>query len=218
MIIRLSTLRLSVLPLLAALAVIWSGLPAGSAVDHKDHKDHKAGDDPKHAHSGDPIKAEEHQALFDLVDDHDATHIAVASGNWGDPKTWDKNTVPADGSRVVIPANRTVTVQGQHDKSKVDWLRVDGTLRFDHKVNTSLKVVTLVGNVKSTIEIGTEKDRIASGVSARLILGDRGDRDAASRKRDPYDLSGGFLAHGRVRIFGGRVHQPRHAGCRSEGR
>ncbi len=120
-----------------------------------------------------------------MVNDHDATHVAVASGNCGAPKTWDKNTVPAGGSRVVIPASRTVPVQGQHDKARVNWLRVDGTLRFDPKVNTSLKVVTLVGNFKSTIEIGTEKDRVEAGVAARLILGDRGARDAAMRKRDP---------------------------------
>jgi hypothetical protein len=186
--------KMSVLALLVAVAFAWSGLPVGSAVDHKDHK---ASDDHKHAHPGDPIKAEEHQALFDLVADGEATHIAVASGNWGDPKTWDKNAVPADGARVIIPSNRTVTVAGQHDKSRVDWLRVDGTLRFDPKVNTSLKVVTLVGNVKSTIEIGTEKERIESGVTARLILGDRGQRNDSMRKRDPYDLSGGLLAHGR---------------------
>ncbi len=191
--------NLGVLALLSAAAFAWSELPRSLALDQKDHH---AADDPKHAHPGDPIKAEEHQALFELVNDGDATHVAVASGDWGDAKTWDKNSVPADGARVIIPVNRTVTVRGLHDNSKVDWLRVDGALRFDPKVNTSLKVVTLVGNVKSTIEIGTEKERIDPKVTAKLILGDRGDRDAAQRKRDPYDLSGGLLAHGKVRIFG----------------
>ena len=84
----------------------------------------------------------------------------------------------------------------------MDWLRVDGTLRFDPKANTALKVVTLVGNVGSTIEIGTEKERIQADKVARLILGDRGERNDAQRKLDPYDLTGGLLAHGRVRLFG----------------
>jgi hypothetical protein len=97
----------AVLAVLAAVVVTWAGLSVGSAVDHKDHKDHKASDDPKHAHPGDPIKAEEHQALFALVDDCDATHIAVASGNWGDPKTWDKNAVPGDGVLVPCPRGRS---------------------------------------------------------------------------------------------------------------
>jgi RNA polymerase sigma factor (sigma-70 family) len=160
---------------------------------------------PKHehpAHPGDPVKAEEHSALFDLVDDCSATHVARADGTWGDPKTWDKGTVPGNAARVIIPRERTVTVAGMHDKERVDWLRVDGTLRFDPKADTALKVVTLVGNVKSTIEIGNEKERIQAGKSARLILGDRGERNEAQRQRDPYDLSGGLLSHGRVRIFG----------------
>ena len=38
--------------------------------------------------------------------------------------------------------------------------------------------------------------------TARLILGDRGERDEAHRRRDPYDLGGGLLFHGRVRMFG----------------
>jgi hypothetical protein len=160
---------------------------------------------PKHdhlAHPGDPVKQEEHTALFDLVEDYDATHVAVASGAWGDPKTWDKAAVPGAGARVVIPKEHTVTVAALHDKERVDWIRVDGTLRFDPKANTALKVITLVENVKGTIEIGTEKERIRPDKSARLILGDRGVRDGAQRKRDPYDLSGGLLAHGRVRVCG----------------
>jgi hypothetical protein len=154
------------------------------------------------AHPGDPVKQEEHTALFDLVTDKQATHVAVANGNWGDAKTWNKGTVPGAGSKVVIPKERTVTVAATYDRDRLDWLRVDGTLRVDPKVNTSLNVITLVGNVGSTIEIGTEKERIQSGKSARLILGDRGERNEAMRDRDPYDLGGGLLSHGKVRIFG----------------
>src|SRR5205823_459067 len=57
-------------------------------------------------------------------------------------------------------------------------------------------------NTTSTIEIGTEKERIQPGKVARLILADRGERKEAQRQRDPYDLGGGLLSHGRVRIFG----------------
>jgi RNA polymerase sigma factor (sigma-70 family) len=175
--------------LVAALMVLGYGIPAAPQHDHP-------------AHPGDPVKQEEHSALFDLVNDCDATHKAVADGAWGDPKTWDKGTVPGAEARVIIPKERTVTVAAVHDKDRVDWVRVDGLLRFDPKTDTALKVVTLVGNVKSQIEIGTEKDRIQAGKTARLILGDRGERNEAQRTRDPYDLSGGLLSHGRVRIFG----------------
>jgi hypothetical protein len=161
-----------------------------------------SGHDHHHAHPGDPVKQEEHSALFDLVADSLATHTAVADGLWGDPNTWDRKSVPGADARVIIPEKRTVTVAGLHDRERLDWLRVDGTLRFDPRADTALKVVTLVGNVKSTLEIGTEKERIHADRTARLILGDRGERDDAQRQRDPYDLSGGLLSHGRVRMFG----------------
>ncbi len=175
--------------LLAVLAAVSYAVLA--APDHAHH----------HAHPGDPVKQEEHSALFDLVSDGQATHVAVTDGAWGDPKTWDKKSVPGAGARVVVPEKLAVTVSGVHDKDRLDWLRVDGTLRFDPKADTALKVVTLVGNVKSTLEIGTEKERVHADKTARLILGDRGEREA-QRQRDPYDLSGALLSHGRVRIFG----------------
>jgi G8 domain len=154
------------------------------------------------AHPGDAVKQEEHAALFDLVDDEAATHKAVASGAWGDRRTWNVGTVPGSGARVVIPKGRSVTVEARHDQARLDWLRVDGTLRFDPKVDTGLKVITLVGNTASTIEIGTEKERVHADKVARLILGDRGARDDAMRQRDPFDLGGGLLSHGRVLIHG----------------
>jgi len=160
------------------------------------------GHDHHHAHPGDPVKQEEHSALFDLVADDQATHVAVADGAWGDANTWNKKSVPDHGARVIIPEKRTVTVTGVYDKDRLDWLRVDGTLRFDPRADTALKVVTLVGNVKSTLEIGTEKERIQADRTARLILGDRGERNEVQRQSDPYDISGGLLSHGRVRIFG----------------
>ncbi len=195
-----SKLKLTAVVVLANLTVAGLGTLALRAF-----ADGAAKVEPKHdhmAHPGDPVKQEEHTALFELVANSAATHRAVADGAWGDPKTWDKGTVPGAGAKVVIPSDRTVTIAGLHDKERVDWVRVDGTLRFDPTVDTALKVVTLVGNVKSTIEIGTDKERIHADKEAHLILGDRGDRDEPQRQRDPYDLSGGLLAHGRVRLFG----------------
>jgi RNA polymerase sigma factor (sigma-70 family) len=198
----LSKLKLNLAILLTAAAVAGAGILTLAARAEKPaevdaHHHHGAT-----AHPGDPVKAEEHEALFDLVADKDATHVAVADGGWGEPKTWDKGGVPGTGARVVIPKERTVTVEGLHDQERVEWLRVDGTLRFDPKADTGLKVVTLVGNVKSALEIGTETQRVHADKTARLILGDRGERDDARRQRDPYDLGGGLLSHGRVRLFG----------------
>lgn len=153
-------------------------------------------------HPGDTVKQTEHGALLDLLQDRDATHVATASGAWSDAKTWDKGTVPGQGSRVIIPGERTVTIDGTYDSAKLDWVRIDGTLRFDPNVNTTLKAITVLGTPGSTIEIGTEDHRVRPDKTARLILGDRGERNAAMRERDPFDLSGGLLSHGKVRIFG----------------
>lgn len=190
----MKTMFLSKLKTLTA-TVLLSALLAGGVVLAVPGHDHPA-------HPGDPVKQEEHTALFDLASDCDASHRAIANGAWGDPKTWDKGSVPGSGARVIIPKQRTVTIAGQHDKERLDWIRVDGTLRFDPRTDTALKVVTLIGNVQSTIEIGMEKQRIEANKTARLILGDRGERNDAQRQRDPYDLSGGLLSHGRLRIFG----------------
>ena len=121
-------------------ALLTGVIVAGAAIVplHAEH-DHEV-------HPGDPVKQTEHMALFALVADSEATHRAVADGAWGDPKTWDKQTVPGPAARVVIPADRTVTVAGLHDKDRLDWVRVDGTLRFDPTADTALKVVTLVGD------------------------------------------------------------------------
>lgn len=187
----------------AVLVVAFAAGTAARAADPAKADPH-AGHAHDHApaHPGDPVKQEEHSALFDLVADQQATHVAVASGTWGDAATWDAKSVPGHGSRVVIPKDKNVLVAARHDQTRLDWVRVDGTLRFDPTADTGLNVVTLVGNVGSTIEIGTENDHVRPDKTARLILGDRGERNDAQRQRDPYDLGGGLLSHARVRIFG----------------
>ena len=85
----------------------------------------------------------------------------------------------------------------------MDWVRVDGTLRFDPKADTGPEGGH-AGRQRRKAPSRSAPRRNASSAdkTARLILGDRGERDDAQRQRDPYDLSGGLLAHGRVRIFG----------------
>jgi hypothetical protein len=186
--------RLNVMATLLILAVAH-GLGGGAwAADHH-----------QHAHPGDPVRQEEHSALFELVADENATHVAIANGPWGNAATWDKKSVPVAGARVVIPKDKIVTVAGRYDSERLDWIRVDGVLRFDPTKDTGLKVISLVGSVGSTIEIGTERDRVRPDKVARLIIGDRGERDAAQRQSDPYDLGGGLLCHGRVHVFGARI-------------
>ena len=53
-----------------------------------------------------------------------------------------------------------VTIRTVLDRDKLQWVRVDGTLRFDPDADTSLRAVTVVGTPDSTIEVGTEQHRI----------------------------------------------------------
>ena len=48
-------------------------------------------------------------AVMALIPHEDATHIAVADGNWTDPTIWDVGAVPSSGAVVLISIGRTVT-------------------------------------------------------------------------------------------------------------
>lgn len=146
------------------------------------------------AHPTDPVKEEEHQALMALVADQNATLIIDSDTNWSELSI-------KDGEKIVIKEGMTVIVD-QVSKVKVQWIRVDGALKFATDKDTSLKVVTLVVNVKGYLEVGTAENRIQSGKKAEIIIADRGARDDAARVLDPMDLTGGLISHGKVRMYG----------------
>jgi hypothetical protein len=155
-------------------------------------------DDPGHPHTGDEPRANEHLALLALVARHTATHIAAASGNWSDPATWQNGIRPVDNANVLIPAGITVTVDGQFAET-LRTVRVDGMLSFSPTVNTTLRVDTTVVDPAGRFEMGTAANPIAAGVTAQLIVADRGPID---RVWDPFGLSRGYIPHGTTSIYG----------------
>src|SRR5262245_48745439 len=76
------------------------------------------------------VKHDEHAAALQLVRDSDATHLAIHSGAWSDPRAWRDSEVPATGARVVIAKGISIRVDGKYDAVGLDWIRVDGVLRF----------------------------------------------------------------------------------------
>ncbi|MEM9561280.1 MAG: G8 domain-containing protein [Actinomycetota bacterium] len=142
-----------------------------------------------------------HAAAIDLVDPAIATDVATTSGRWGDPTTWRGGAIPADGARVHIPADVTVTVGGVFTP-EIETIGVDGTLRFTPEVDTELRVDTLVTTPSGTLEIGTPERPIAADVTARVVFADDGPID---RERDPSLLSRGALLHGRTVVQGAEV-------------
>ncbi|WP_052055451.1 malectin domain-containing carbohydrate-binding protein [Myxosarcina sp. GI1] len=109
------------------------------------------------AHPNDTSKANEHQALLDLVPTETATHTAIASGSWFDPNTWKDGVVPTAGAIVHIPENISVTYEGYSD-APIFALRVDGNLTFTAENGTDTKIVvdTLYTTTKSHFEIDAD--------------------------------------------------------------
>ncbi len=149
-------------------------------------------------HANDPVRGPEHLRLFELVRYDQVTHYAVQDGTWSDPATWHGGAVPQNGSRVLIPIHTTITVDGVLTEAPAT-VRVDGTLRFDHTVDTQLKVDTVVVSPVGRFEMGTAENRIAPNVTATLLITDNGPID---RDWDPFGISRGLITHGSVSIYG----------------
>jgi Ca2+-binding RTX toxin-like protein len=142
--------------------------------------------------------ASEHMALLDLVDRSDATHVAIAHGDWFDPATWHEGRIPGPDAQVVIPHGIHVTYDGQSDAS-LFTVRVDGNLSFATDVDTRMVVDTFVVSPSGRLEIGTAERPIAADVDAELVIANNGDIDVAW---DPMLLSRGVISHGSVEIHG----------------
>jgi len=105
-----------------------------------------------------------------------ATHVAVVSGRWTSPDTWQNGRVPHQGSRVLIPEGIQVEIDAKLRPS-LTWIRVHGELSFSTDVNTELRVDTLVTAPGSRLEIGTPQQPVRSDVSAQIVFADLGPLD-----------------------------------------
>ena len=136
-------------------------------------------------HPTNPVLRQEHFALFDLVRHHDATSVAIASGDWSDPTVWSDGVVPVSEARVLIPSGIRVSVDQIRDEV-LFTVRVDGILEFDPQVNTGLVLDTMIVTSSGALIIGTEDTPIDSGVTASIAIADRGPID---RDWDPFAFS-----------------------------
>src|SRR6056297_3547992 len=64
-----------------------------------------------------------------LADPADASHVAVNSGAWSDPDTWEGGRVPGAEARVLVPQGVEV-VYDVSDAVPLETVRVDGTLSW----------------------------------------------------------------------------------------
>ena len=151
-----------------------------------------------HAHSDDAGMAREHEAVLDLVPRSEATHVAIASGDWSDPDTWHQGRIPGAGAKVLIPEAAAVTYDGRSDAS-LFTVRVDGELTFATDANTRMVVDTMVVSPSGKLEIGTEHDPIAANVKTEIVIANNGNIDTSW---DPMLFSRGIVSHGAVEIHG----------------
>ena len=149
-------------------------------------------------HPGNPTLQAEHMAAMNLAAADAASHVAVASGPWSSPSTWRDGLMPDEGSRVLIPEGLTVEVDGAF-RASLQWIRVNGTLRFATDVDTALKVDTVITAPGSRLEIGTPMDPVQADVSARIEFADRGPLNVGS---DPLLIGRGAILHGATQIHG----------------
>ncbi|MEM0921567.1 MAG: G8 domain-containing protein [Pseudomonadota bacterium] len=115
-------------------------------LDHGGHGDHGA-----HAHHNSAIQA--------LVSVADATHFAIADGDWFDPSIWAGGEVPGDGARVIVIQGATVTYEGESD-ARIATIRVDGALDFPGEEESNLVVDTLVVSRDATLTMGSEDNPV----------------------------------------------------------
>ena len=126
----------------------------------------------------------------------EATHVALG-GVWSDPAAWESG-IPGDGARVRVPegVEMVLDVDGT---ARLDWLRLEGTLRFATDRDTELRVETIAGFMASRLEIGTVEAPIAETARASILFIDDGPIDQST---DPMMLGRGLITMGAVRMHG----------------
>lgn len=137
-------------------------------------------------------------ALEELVPDSDATHVAIASGNWSDENVWREGLVPTDGARVLISAGLKLTVDARL-AVRLHSIGVRGTLNFAEDRSTRLIAETIAVFPNGLFEIGTEESPIRDDVTAELVIADLGPVD---RSQDVFALGRGLIVASQLRMYG----------------
>lgn len=155
----------------------------------------------------DPAHLADDALVVAMVPHAQATHVAVADGDWTNPATWLGANVPANGACILIPHGRTVRYD-QADHFRLNWIRVDGTLEWALDRSTKLLVETMVGTRGSEIIMGTQSGRLPAEHTAEITISGR---DYTANTLTPTDMNvtrdpglwgRGIVSQGVWRIWG----------------
>jgi hypothetical protein len=139
----------------------------------------------------------EHAVVLAMFPTLDATHEAIANGDWSDPKTW-SNGVPVAGARVAIPEGISVTIS-RPITTDIDWIRIDGSLALAPAADTAIRVGSILVTNTGELTIGTKDRPIQTSRTASITFLPR---SKTHREFDPYDVSGGLVVVGLLQIHG----------------
>ncbi|SEN75038.1 Cadherin-like [Paracoccus alcaliphilus] len=145
-----------------------------------------------------PAASPDHDGSLQLVPRAEATHIAIAHGDWNDPSIWQNGQVPGADAKVLIPEGIAVTY-GAVNNASLFTVRVDGVLDFATDHDSRMLVDTMVVSPSGHLIMGTEDNPVRSNVNIDIVFADNGNIDTGW---DPSLLSRGLLSHGSVTIHG----------------
>lgn len=142
-------------------------------------------------------------ALLDLVPQAEATHIAIANGNWEDAATWFEGRVPRWGARALVPFGITLTYD-HNGYERLDWLRIDGRLDWATDQSTEMLCETIVPTRGSEFFCGEASNRISAEQTADILISNRHYRSSSIV---PTDLGGGALSNDPTLLSRGIISQ-----------
>ena len=122
--------------------------------------------DPGQNHEMDPRTHAEMLRALGLVKDEDATFILTANANLSDLIA---QGFVQENTKLVVAEGWTLNIDTVSDV-KVEWIRVDGALKFSTDRDTKLNVGTLVVHHIRSLNIGSLNDRVQAGGTAQLLF------------------------------------------------
>lgn len=138
-----------------------------------------------------------HASLDNIMPLELVSHRAVGDGPWNSQATWG-GEVPPNGARVHIPAGVRVEIHTEL-ATRIETIRLEGTLSFDPSSDTRLLVETLGSWPGSALEIGTEENPVQPGSAAEIVIIDEAAIDTGE---DFAQLGKGLILMGEVRMSG----------------
>ncbi|MEM1453404.1 MAG: G8 domain-containing protein [Planctomycetota bacterium] len=128
------------------------------------------------------------------------THVAKAGNfNWHDQAAWVGNAVPTSDAIVRIPVGSEIVIRTQIPQD-MQFICVEGTLRFSIHQTTRLRVDTIYVADSGTLALGNPNNRMRVDRTCEVVFVDS--PVAPPANWDPKELSLGLVSRGAVKIYG----------------